>query len=862
MEDQSISLLSVKFKIPEPRANYVSRKKLMNLLKNIDQKKVTIVKGGAGSGKTTLLSSFIKEYDLQNIRWITLDDRMNQVFVFWKYMIEGTKDFSGEKNKDFENYFESNMQKDNLWNILSMYINKLNQEKDIVLVLDDFHNISDKFLLSTIDFFIDNMPNRFHLVMLTRVMPQIYLGTLSMDNQLLLIDERDIGMSEEESKAFLLRTLKLTIDESQIKTMVQRSNGWVGGLQLMAVAAKEQSRTTIPSFNTASRVIGDYIEKEIYGYLSEEERDFLQKTSILSYFNKKICNQYLPQYDFEEIMRSVLKKNLFVISIDEENKVYKYHSIIQDYLIGLLQKNVKQKKSLHNLAGDIYYELGDYDESLRHLFTIKSYKKIMKRLLQMPQTVVTFNYIMQVPLEAIGANKDFAYQYFFCHYASLEVDACERIYDYIINHMEEDETFTAFRHSDLFFDVNWKFKNLPVSSLKQINEMPLNAITKAYLLIKEAYFLFLSNQHQEAFMYLDTAHQIYGKTDNVYIEIFIAFEKSQILEDIGELNQALIVYQAMKKHLENVPTMKSLYYIGIAGIYLKQMALKEAKEALDLAKKLMVHHVENVQHAYLYTLAEYLYIIGNYDQTEKIIVDVMNMEVYQNIFFSVRLLRYPVCREKYKELASKFKQDYEQAGNILKNMDTDLLYIEIIYENGAIEKAFQLIDELIGTARKTKNKLKVVEAALLKINFIAEQKRSERELINLLIEVISYAYDNTIALPLWFQKKRIDFILNQYYHELSQKLSKDEINFVKHILKINQQKASKHVSQKRYDLTQRELEVLDEIKKGYTNKIIADTLCISVSTVKSHIINIYGKLGVNNRVAAINLVENKMNKRC
>jgi LuxR family maltose regulon positive regulatory protein len=52
-------------------------------------------------------------------------------------------------------------------------------------------------------------------------------------------------------------------------------------------------------------------------------------------------------------------------------------------------------------------------------------------------------------------------------------------------------------------------------------------------------------------------------------------------------------------------------------------------------------------------------------------------------------------------------------------------------------------------------------------------------------------------------------------------------------------------------LSERELEVLALVVEGYTNPEIADRLYIALSTVKSHINNIYGKLAVSNRVEAV-----------
>ena len=52
-------------------------------------------------------------------------------------------------------------------------------------------------------------------------------------------------------------------------------------------------------------------------------------------------------------------------------------------------------------------------------------------------------------------------------------------------------------------------------------------------------------------------------------------------------------------------------------------------------------------------------------------------------------------------------------------------------------------------------------------------------------------------------------------------------------------------------ISERELEVLQLLADGRTNKEIAQALYISINTVKSHLKSIYGKLGVNNRREAV-----------
>ncbi len=52
-------------------------------------------------------------------------------------------------------------------------------------------------------------------------------------------------------------------------------------------------------------------------------------------------------------------------------------------------------------------------------------------------------------------------------------------------------------------------------------------------------------------------------------------------------------------------------------------------------------------------------------------------------------------------------------------------------------------------------------------------------------------------------------------------------------------------------LTERELEVLQEVARGKTNREVAEALCISPSTVQVHLRNVFDKLGVGSRTEAV-----------
>lgn len=848
---------SIKHKMPAPRKNYLIRAQLFRQLEQLSDYQVAIVKAGAGCGKTTLLSSFAIEREIKNLKWVTLDEHANQVFVFWNYLINALSDLMDEQT-DCQNLLDSNMQKEMLYQIIPYFLSRLKTDEEIVLVLDEFQVVADHFLVSTIDYFIENMPDQLHLVLLTREMPPLYLGQLAIENKLLLIEEDDIRLTEKESRDFLVETLQLKKDEDTISAMIQLSEGWIGGLQLLAISEKYGSFPTIGSMKLSDRVLNEYITKEIFGYLSEDQQQFLVKTAILRYFNGNICKLYLPQTPFIPMMEAILGKNLFVINIDEVAGIYRYHAILAEYLKSLFEKQAEATKyELHQLAATIYENLGDHEECLHHLFEIKAYEKIMALILKMPQTALTFSYLMKVPMAEIGKNPDFAYQYFFYYYASVDEEACKEIYTFIKTNLKTEKSFAAFRRSNLFYSSEWDFRAAEILSLEEIRKLPLNPITIAFLLIKEAYFLYANSQFHEAIVYLEVAEDVYQKTGNIYIGFFVRTEKAQIYEDLGEFNRCQELYREVEKMIGQVKSLCCSYYIGIAGVYIRQLALEQAFEMLENTRKMMANLPTNILRAYQYTLAEYYYIIGEDNKTEKLLLAVIGQEAFENSYFSARLLRYPIYRGQHPELARKFVEIYENSKDFVENMDCELLYISILFEQGKPEQAFWLVENLIAKARKMQNKLKIVEGDLLKLRLLVTTNGDQRVIQNLFIEAVSYATENCIANPFWFEYQSVMAVFKEGQTVFKNEFSKEAYSFIVRVLaadpKCGLSEKTKGPAKKQIDaLTEREKEVLAELAEGCTNLQIAEKLCVSLATVKTHINNIYGKLEVNNRVAAVN----------
>lgn len=59
-------------------------------------------------------------------------------------------------------------------------------------------------------------------------------------------------------------------------------------------------------------------------------------------------------------------------------------------------------------------------------------------------------------------------------------------------------------------------------------------------------------------------------------------------------------------------------------------------------------------------------------------------------------------------------------------------------------------------------------------------------------------------------------------------------------------------------LTPKQVEIMFFLEKGYSNKRIADSLGLSIGTIKRHVSNIFTNLGTNNRIEAVYVYKKTM----
>lgn len=840
----NIKIMSTKLKMPAPRKNYIRREALIEKMNSILDYKITLIMGPAASGKTTLITAFINENSHMKFKWISLDKDNDDLFSFWYYFLEAVKEYLGESSNVIFDSFNAIISKNDIDNLLSMIINALNSDTDYLIVFDDFQYISGDSLLGTVEYFIKHCSNNVHIIVLSREQPRMYLSDLAMAGELLEISEEELKFSEAEGRTFLKDTLRLHLESEYIKKINNLSEGWVGGMQLIAIALNNKK---LNEFKVLNRYMTEYLANEILDSLDEEKRSFMIKTSVLSYFNKDISNELLGISNSTGIINELVDKNLFIINVDEKEGIFRYHNIFGEFLrLQFEQYSIEIREQVHLKAAEVFEKQKDLDQSIKHLLFIKKYKRAISIIEKLGQNPKGWVVLEKIPNEILIENKGLTLQKFFHYFCNAEIGGCKDVIDEV-NTRKDYEDMTNVLGFAMTLIEDAPVTNFTAISFEDIEKLDISEVTKAILYLGTSSFILMMDEYIKAKQFVERAEIIEKQYENIYIRYFVLNSKAQVAEAFGDLVEAENIYKKSFKLINQYPILgkiKTNAYIGITGILLKSYQLKKAEEALIKAEELVLDDYIWMRSGYLYNLIEYKLLKGEKKEAVELSEELLGIQKYSEYIYSGVINFLMIADNISIARLENYVSDFEKGKRLFEN--DKIVYAKALNKLGKEEKALAVINEILENSRRYGVKTKMVEAALIKIEILNRHLvDSKREIINLLTEAVHYSYENKYFEPFIFAEKIVRTLLVILQKERHEDLSFGEKKFIEEALTYLQPEKKEEI------LSAREKEVLEIMLSGATNKEISDKLYISVSTVKTHIINIYSKLGVSNRIEAV-----------
>ncbi|NMR20970.1 LuxR C-terminal-related transcriptional regulator [Cellulomonas fimi] len=363
-------ILETKLHVPRRRRSVVSRPALTARLDSGAEATLTLVSAPAGFGKTTLLADWltVAPTDRRAVAWLSLDRRDNDPAVFWRYLVEALERAApGVGVRAVALLGSPQSSRDE---VLATLLNDLQAvPDDVVLVLDDYHVVESHDVHEGMAFLIDHLPRHVHLVIAGRADPALPLGGLRGRGDLVEVRAADLRFTAGEAASYLTEVMGLALTADDVAALESRTEGWIAALQLAALSmqGRADARDFITGFAGDDRYIVDYLVEEVLQRLPDDVRDFLLETSILSRLTGPLVDAVTGQVGGRGRLEELDRANLFLVPLDDRRRWYRYHHLFADVLHArLLDEQPDRVRELHARASGWYEHAGDLPEAIRH----------------------------------------------------------------------------------------------------------------------------------------------------------------------------------------------------------------------------------------------------------------------------------------------------------------------------------------------------------------------------------------------------------------------------------------------------------------------------------------------------------------
>ncbi len=878
----SVQLLKTKQFIPTLPDNHIIRSELFHRLNSNLDRRISIIAAPAGFGKTTFASSWVRQVH-NPVVWVSLDESDNDPAVFWAYVINGLQAVDSHDGNPLFDRIDINQLPDHR-TLLIQFINELSEITDkVIIVLDDYHVISNPQIHDDIAYIVDHQPQTLHILLITRLDPPLPLARLRGNGFLTEIRSRDLRFTVEEENQFLNGLLNLGLCQDDIVAIDHRTEGWIIGLCLTALSMKNrQDRGTfVASFSESNYFILEYLTEEVLDQLPEKIRVFLLKLAVLDQFNVPLCRQVTGMEDSHLFLEELVRQNLFLVPLDNERVWFRFHHLFKDLLNDRLQKDISRQEisGMYMAASRWYCDQNDHNEAIKYALLAGDFQQaaglieqVVDQVISRGQVKTLLRWMDVLPEEIVKTSTRLLLHQSWVVFLTGNVTQAEKILEQakISLNTKPDGSEKDLLHGRLLAieaTITSLSRNL-LLAISQADEalrlLPNDAwIYRARATRAKGVASTFLGEMDEAISSLEKAKSLAIKGESWFLASEICSQIATARKHQGKLSQAADAYQQIlnfyRQPEQTAPAC--LGYIGLAEIALERNEQERAQQLIETG--LALCFMGNIGYALqpaclikgLIDLAQ-----GNKKSARESISKGENLSrsgggslesILGLAMFETRLCLQAGNMENARQWANgeliPAGWSFEDLPVTLWELHQSLVAL-VELQSDRFERVLEICDRILPGAENCGRLGRVIELNLYRALSLYHLGKEDKAL-----ESLSLCLD--LAEPEGYMRmfitagKGMDDLLD---NAIEKNVHAD---FARRLLPHFPGRKDFHViaihTMETEVLTERETEVLRYLCRGYSNQEIAEELIVSVNTIKKFTSNIYGKLGVSNRTQEI-----------
>lgn len=881
-------VLPTKIRKPPTRNQFVKRHSLINRLESNLTLPLTLISANTGFGKSTIASQWLDQTQ-HRYGWLSLDEEHNQPEILLAYLTKVLQQNWPEKEFDLAYLNAATRLPPSL--ISATLVSDLDKlEEPFILVLDDYHLITEPDIHEIINGILVYPPAQFHLVIITQIDPPLKLARLRAQFRIHELRMNDLVFSKEEAMDLRLLISK-TASDTDVLTLHNIAEGWPTGLIAGLLGLKEgvSIEKVEQVFRRKGSIISDLLEEVVLKGLPSSTIKYLELTALLDRFSEDLLkvmidaagDEDLRQLSPAELIRNSRRRNLFLIPLDSTGQWYRYHHFFKNQIANLIGKNFQypQINKLNMVASAWFEEQGLLEEAFSYAiksadegYAIALFSRHRHELLNTEQLQRLYRLSRLFPVEVVKRSAELMINLAMLQHYNANFTEM-RQYLLQAESILMEQSFTVEKEKQLWGEFHGVSTYLSYMR-GEFNEA-INHGQKSMELLPADVPNFFREQSAGWYAFAQQASGN-GKTGLARLEQEYSVLATTNLYFKMRLLQGKLIFNLFEgniKHLHDdgaslTQTCKPDDYPGSWVIGAYSMAYHSYLQ----------NKLDNVTTIH-YELKKYRYACRPFWVIHHFFLECLSgiarksWQKVEECMTECEELAVDLGIEPLKGMVNAFRVEYYLRRNDLVRAQEhaamanfepqpptffyyipQLTRIKILFKTHKQKEGRELLGHLLETGRARHNKNLIIQALALQTSVDFESGNNESSLSSL--EELLSLTDNTGQLRTFLDygammedmlrkaekvtsyKKQVAVLLEAFKHEML-------------IPSYHGVKGGADHLESKPELSKRETEILALVARGYKNEEIAERLFVSLDTIKKHLYRAYQKLQVNNRVTAI-----------
>jgi LuxR family maltose regulon positive regulatory protein len=747
------------------------------------------------------------------------------------------------------------------------------------LLLDDFQHANHPFTQQVMALLLERLPAPVHIVAASRRHPDFSLSRLKLEDRLLLIDEHDLRLDGAQLEQ-LARQLKLQLTPAQIEHLLGLTEGWMAGVRIALLVQAHNGPSAIENFNGRQPEVMDYFAHVVLRDLTPDLHDFVLCSAVLEEFDAALCDAVLGRRDSARLISLIAAQALFLHECAGHPGRYRYHTLFQDFLENRLRLEIPERaEALHGAAADYLVQQGETERALAHSRRgpADSFERTLVHCsglwLARGDYPSILRWIGALPDEKIAAASDLAMPFISAlifsrrfHQARYYLDVIQTTAVPIVGRFVDasaplflEMLLQLFQH-----DTDFRLHADHAVLLETCRHHDIRAFSLAML----AYHHMLHADYVAARRYALQAKTVLRRLGYIYLESYA--DLILILCDHSSGDNAAATQRAEELYARHQAQHDSPAWVNATAVL---AVVRYEQNCLDEAQRLCEEVLPRINSACATELLVAVYLtlsrlLAGKDERRRAqrltaqLLRILQLGNYD------RFVGQLACEELLQALTEGSREDVEKAARLYQLEERlaqqtwqevrpyeegweryGLATARYLCSRGRLAEAEQVLTVLSASAAASGVRLRalVIDAnrAVLK-----QQRGDTAAAIELLRQLIHRHGLMSLNRLIFDEAPGTADLLRQAHRHYQLTLPDAYRTLFQDLLAPPARDAGQAAAPAA-PLTEKEVEILDLLQQGLSNSAISAAIGIALSTTKWHLKNIFAKLGVANRTAAI-----------